>query len=571
MSITFLKSRRQSSDTNKQNWNNQDIADFYRAVDILKQAGLNTEVDSGLTDEGDPWFVFLRPDNGEVIAHFAQINGIFIAVSAINQEVYKGKNIRSIVDQMLDRHPMLLPQSKTGGRLLLHPTAALSAFLAAAFILTIDGVKANNLQDVMASVATERNLTNANNAVPAVENNLRSDSLKLMFSDLNLSNYNQAILGAALIVHELSQNEFEITHQLETDEKDKSASGEGVTLVDNESEKIVISSEKARKFDDQNYAAYSFKSTGLQIDEKEIDESDSKKVFVTGNTSYKAPDDKLSANEVSESVPVLVQGFSVLLDDGLPVFETNYQASTFKVESDSEEEFGSAGQLETAGQPEIEDQVKTAHQLDFESDSIVFDPILENFAENVQGAFDKIPSAFGTQNIADTASLGMTFDFMGELKPVSLTSFNVTDQIVPPTAALFDVYEESKSDKSIEMVGDPVSYQQTDPVREREALPYSEPLVNPKPILGHVLVDIDDTLNLSDAIDVVFYDGGDAEIAGFELGTDLLWFFLSTEELASAKNSVTQNGDLVLNFGEIGTLTFLNVVTETTIDYMGYG
>ena len=44
-------------------WNNQDIADFYRAMDILKKAGLDTEADSGISDEGDPWFVFLRPED----------------------------------------------------------------------------------------------------------------------------------------------------------------------------------------------------------------------------------------------------------------------------------------------------------------------------------------------------------------------------------------------------------------------------------------------------------------------------------------------------------------------------
>ena len=45
----------------RSDWNNQEVADFYRAVDILKKAGLDTEVDLGLTDEGDPWFVFLDP------------------------------------------------------------------------------------------------------------------------------------------------------------------------------------------------------------------------------------------------------------------------------------------------------------------------------------------------------------------------------------------------------------------------------------------------------------------------------------------------------------------------------
>ena len=71
---------------------------------------------------------------------------------------------------------------------------------------------------------------------------------------------------------------------------------------------------------------------------------------------------------------------------------------------------------------------------------------------------------------------------------------------------------------------------------------------------------------MSEAIDVVFYEGGNAEISEFELGTDLLWFFLSPDELATARNSVNEDGDLVLDFGDTGTLTFLGMVTETVYD-----
>ena len=146
MSITFLKSKFKQPERQKRGWGNQDIADFYRAVDILKQAGLEIEVDSGTTDEGDPWFVFVRPENGEVVAHFAHIDGWFIAVSSVNHQMYKGRDIRYIIDQMLTSYPLLLPQAKGGAKLYLHPTAAISAFLAAAFILTVD-VLTQNLVD----------------------------------------------------------------------------------------------------------------------------------------------------------------------------------------------------------------------------------------------------------------------------------------------------------------------------------------------------------------------------------------------------------------------------------------
>ena len=200
MNLKLFRRSNYDKTSEKKSWNNQDIADFYRAVDILRQAGLDTEVDSGATDEGDPWFVFIKPETGDVLAHFAQVDGQFIAVSSLNHEVYRGPNIRSIVDQMLDRYPALLPQQKAGGRLFLHPTAAISAFLAAAFILNVDGIKASNLTEIIVSVA-KSNLEYGSQGVSISPVALKSESLKIMFSDLNSTNFNVAVLGAALILH----------------------------------------------------------------------------------------------------------------------------------------------------------------------------------------------------------------------------------------------------------------------------------------------------------------------------------------------------------------------------------
>ena len=108
------------------------------------------------------------------------------------------------------------------------------------------------------------------------------------------------------------------------------------------------------------------------------------------------------------------------------------------------------------------------------------------------------------------------------------------------------------------------------PETEPETLePVSLPDVGrkqPMEILGHPVIENGDSLRLTSAIDVVFYKGGIAEISAFDLGTDLLWFFLSNEELKSAKNTLTEAGDLVLDFGEIGTLTFLGMVSDISAD-----
>ena len=128
-------------------------------------------------------------------------------MSSLTHEIYKGDNIRAIVDRMLDSYPMLLPQKKMGAKLLLHPTAAISAFLAAAFILNIDGVRARDITEVLVAAGRSvskgaEDLTDPAEPIPH-DGLLRGDALKTMFSELNSAAYNVAVLGVVLIVHEL--------------------------------------------------------------------------------------------------------------------------------------------------------------------------------------------------------------------------------------------------------------------------------------------------------------------------------------------------------------------------------
>jgi hypothetical protein len=565
MSIAFFKSKINRVESNKRNWNNQEIADFYRAVDILRQAGLSTEVDSGVTDEGDPWFVFIRPDNGDVIAHFAQIDGAFIAVSSLNQEIYKGHDIRCIVDQMLDRHPMLLPQNKNSGRLLLHPTAALSAFLAAAFILTIDGVKASSLQDVMVKVASE-NITLINAEVSVTENVLRSDTSKPMFSDLNSSNYNVAILGVALIVHELIQNEFMASRFPEIDEDKIGAinkENEETVGVDGS---IVISSENIRNYENENYASYSFKSTDLKSDEQENDRGVAKDDVSDGKATIIDGHDVTFSDGSVEVVTAFSANHKVLWTNVDAFAKDNYQTSNKIAKVNVGDEAEAVGQLETVGQLEVTGLLETANQHSSEVEDIGSSSKLGVFAENVQGAFEKIPSVVDLETIMVPDSLVITFESTGELRLVSLQSLDFKAPISMVKTDVFEPYQGSetllvddqKNDFGIDSDGLSV---ENDAIADLDS--NTNELIYSKPILGHSLEESDQVLHLSDAIDVVFYQGGNSEISGFELGTDLLWFFLSAEELALAENSVNQSGDLILDFHDLGTLTFLGIVTDT--------
>lgn len=115
-----------------QPWTNDELAELYRVVDLLGKAGLAVITDMGMSDEGDPWFVFCRADNEEVIAHFARIDGHFVAASIAVDETFRGANFRQIVDRMVSSQPLVVPKPGTGSRLLLHPAVMLTAFVATA-------------------------------------------------------------------------------------------------------------------------------------------------------------------------------------------------------------------------------------------------------------------------------------------------------------------------------------------------------------------------------------------------------------------------------------------------------
>ncbi len=115
-----------------QPWTNDELAELYRVVDLLGRAGLSVTTDMGMSDEGDPWFVFCRVDNEEVIAHFARIDGIFVAASIAVDETFRGANFRQIVDRMVSSQPLVMPRPDSGSKLFLHPAVMLTAFVATA-------------------------------------------------------------------------------------------------------------------------------------------------------------------------------------------------------------------------------------------------------------------------------------------------------------------------------------------------------------------------------------------------------------------------------------------------------
>ena len=548
MSVAFFRTKKSVERVEKQSWSNQEVADFYRAVDILKRAGLDVDVDSGVTDEGEPWFVFVREPDGEVLAHFAHINGEFIAVSSMNHEVYKGADIRQIVDQMLDRHPVIMPKNSGGTSLLLHPTAAVTAFLAAAFIMNVEGIKPSSIKEVLVTVAAKGASGVAESAVQ-LQGNSRLDATKWGSSETTSLNYNVVILGAALIAHELTS-----TDVIGVDRK--SADSLASPFYDNKTdvEAEIDLSLLVGELADISFGTVDDSET--QVENTHVQSGVEGGRFATKsnkslkNTKQEMPGDFAAGELNNKNVAELAGEYIGIFEpkNQKPKNEDRDQAQTLELALASS--FNSSAGFEPLVRSGSKDTVSVK--------TSIRDP---------QNVIEKAAFNFELESVLAIDSFGIAVD------EISLLSLQ-TNELRGDFVVLADTHNSNLQHVSSTMglfgggghhdgsINDAVVLEDPSEVK------LAESTATQLPIIGHSTVDTHDAVEMTSGIDVVFYQGGDVEVDGFELGVDLLWFFLSADEVTKGQSSVNEKGDVVLEFGEIGSLVFLSLVPQLTDDFM---
>jgi hypothetical protein len=120
-------------------WSTEELAECYRVVGLLARSGLAVSVQTGSSDEGDPWAVVVRDDTGDVLVHLARIDGQFVAASTTDPSTKRGRDLRTVVEAAITASPLgALPKGmgKRGDRLLLHPATVLAGFIVTAWAAT---------------------------------------------------------------------------------------------------------------------------------------------------------------------------------------------------------------------------------------------------------------------------------------------------------------------------------------------------------------------------------------------------------------------------------------------------
>ena len=117
------------------NWTSQELAEFYRVEASLRRAGIPIETDRGLSDEGDPWFVFCHAHTGDVVIHFARFDGVYIVASPALNGCVRGHDFRALIEAQIDSHPLVVPKPNNSSvKFLIHPAALLVVLVTTCFL-----------------------------------------------------------------------------------------------------------------------------------------------------------------------------------------------------------------------------------------------------------------------------------------------------------------------------------------------------------------------------------------------------------------------------------------------------
>ena len=127
-------------------WKPQELAEFYRVENALMQGGMRVITDCGVSDEGDPWFVFCREDDGEPIVHFARFDGQYVIATAAYEGVARGLDFRSMVQELISRHKLAPTDDDKRSNIRIHPSALLIVLVGMAFFKTASQAQAGEAE-----------------------------------------------------------------------------------------------------------------------------------------------------------------------------------------------------------------------------------------------------------------------------------------------------------------------------------------------------------------------------------------------------------------------------------------
>lgn len=93
-------------------WSNQEKAELFRLTDALSADNVEIETASGVSDQGDPWFVIYHALTGDVLVHVARIDGKFVVHEMSRDLLVEGDDLRRLLNRAAGRGEDMFGQTQ---------------------------------------------------------------------------------------------------------------------------------------------------------------------------------------------------------------------------------------------------------------------------------------------------------------------------------------------------------------------------------------------------------------------------------------------------------------------------
>ncbi len=86
-------------------WSPRETAEIWRLAVLAEHRGLPVEIETGVSDEGDPWVALCDPTDGQLFAHLAREGASYILTDASGTLIAYGGGLRSLLVQAITPPP----------------------------------------------------------------------------------------------------------------------------------------------------------------------------------------------------------------------------------------------------------------------------------------------------------------------------------------------------------------------------------------------------------------------------------------------------------------------------------
>lgn len=106
-------------------WTNQEKAELFRLAEELSGPGTGVETATGISDNGDPWFIVYDAVTGDVLVHVARIAGKFVVHDMSGDLLLEGNDLRRLVDRASGIDPAEIANGAFGSNVVVLAALAL--------------------------------------------------------------------------------------------------------------------------------------------------------------------------------------------------------------------------------------------------------------------------------------------------------------------------------------------------------------------------------------------------------------------------------------------------------------